>query len=64
MTYAGPQGGSSRLRRKARELGREVETRVQPQGRNKPLVLLVQFSQSNGNNGHSNGDGDGAGSWK
>jgi len=43
-----PEGVESRLRAKARELGRQVETRVQEPGRNKPPVILVQFSTPNG----------------
>jgi hypothetical protein len=55
-----PEGVESRLRAKARELGRSVETRVQQQGRSKPPMILVQFSAANGsrNGNEPPGSGD------
>lgn len=39
-----PAGVETRIRAKARAMGRSVETRVQETGRNRPPVILVQFS--------------------
>ena len=46
-----PAGVEARIRAKAKQIGREVETRVPQPGRNRPPVILVQFStpSSNGN---------------
>lgn len=39
-----PAGVETRIRAKARAMGRGVETRVQALGRNRPPIVLVQFS--------------------
>lgn len=39
-----PEGVETRIRAKAKAMGRRVETRVQIPGRNRPPIVLVQFS--------------------
>ena len=49
-----PEGVETRIRAKAEAMGRNVEIRVQQPGRNRPPVILVQFSRPTPNgNGNS-----------
>lgn len=53
-----PAGVETRIRAKARAMGRGVQTRVQEPGRNRPPVILVQFSAP-APSGNDAGDGGG-----
>ena len=54
-----PEGVESRIRTKAKQMGREVETRVQEPGRNRPPFILVQFSTPAANGSAENGSAEG-----